>query len=160
MNNLTIGGTGLDGRPFAYYETIGGGHGAGANTHGLSGAHSHMTNTLNTPIEALERAFPFRVREYALRENSGGAGKNRGGDGLVREYEMLAPVTVTLLSQRREIAPCGAQNGESGAVGRNVLILSGHEEELPAAFSRRLEKGSILRLETPGGGGWGRQNKS
>lgn len=157
MNNLTIGGRGLDGTPFTYYETIAGGHGATPKTNGLSGTHSHMTNTLNTPIEVLERAFPFRVREYALRAGSGGAGLQSGGDGLVREYEMLAVVRVTLISQRREIAPWGLDGGSNAAIGVNVLIHpDGRREALAGSFSRQFPEGTILRLETPGGAGWGK----
>jgi N-methylhydantoinase B len=159
MNNLTIGG--LDtragaGTPFAYYETIGGGMGAHPEGDGLSGVHVHMSNTLNTPVEALERAYPFRLWRYALREGSGGVGHHRGGDGVVREYEMLVPCTVTMLSERRERPPYGLQGGESGQPGRNVLIHpDGREEALPGKFTRRFRPGERLRVESPGGGGWG-----
>ncbi len=156
MNNVTIGGAKSDGTPYAYYETIAGGMGASASGDGLSGVQVHMTNTLNTPIEALEMAFPFRVTRYALRPGSGGAGRQRGGDGLVREYELLAPVTVTMLSERRLVAPWGAAGGAAGAMGRNVLRRAdGSVEELPSKFTRRLAAGDVLRIETPGGGGWG-----
>ncbi len=156
MNNLTIGGTRPDGSSFAYYETIGGGMGAGLDAEGLSGVHVHMTNTLNTPIEALEQTYPFRVTTYRLRNDSGGAGRYRGGDGLVREYEVLVPVTVTMLSTRRSEGPWGREEGDRGAPGRNVLVHpDGEEEALPAHFSRRLPAGSRLRIETPGGGGFG-----
>lgn len=156
MNNLTIGGLRPDGTPFTYYETIGGGGGASAAGDGLSGAQVHMTNTLNTPVEALERAFPLRIRRYALRSGSGGSGMQRGGDGLVREYEFLAPATVTMLSERRAIAPAGLAGGEDGATGRNVLISAdGRETVLGAKFSRRFQGGERLRVETPGGGGYG-----
>ena len=156
MNNVTIGGTRSDGSSFAYYETIGGGMGASAEADGLSGVHVHMTNTLNTPIEALEQAYPFRVAAYRLRDGSGGAGQHRGGDGLVREYEVLVPVTVTMLSTRRTEGPWGRDGGDPGAPGRNVLVHpNGQEEVLPAHFSRRLPVGSRLRIETPGGGGFG-----
>lgn len=156
MNNLTIGGRRTDGSSYAYYETIAGGMGAGARADGLSGVHVHMTNTLNTPIEALERAFPFRIRTYALRTGSGGAGRWRGGEGIVREYEVLAPATVTMLSNRRQHAPWGAAGGADGAPGRNILVRAdGTEEDLPAQFTRRLEAGDRLRIETPGGGGYG-----
>ncbi|MBN1483366.1 MAG: hydantoinase B/oxoprolinase family protein [Chloroflexia bacterium] len=156
MNNLTIGGKRADGSPYAYYETIAGGMGAAPQGSGLSGVHTHMTNTLNTPIEALERDYPFRVLRYALRRGSGGAGQHRGGDGLVREYEILAPCTVTMLSQRRALPPWGLAGGGAGDVGRNLLLRAdGREQELPAQFSRRLEPGDRLRIETPGGGGWG-----
>ena len=156
MNNLTMGGQRADGSPFAYYETIGGGMGASRQGNGLSGTQVHMTNTLNTPIEALEITYPFRVRRYGLRAASGGDGRQRGGDGIVREYEMLAPTTVTMLSERRAVAPWGAAGGRPGAPGHNVLIhADGTEEMLPSKFTRRLQPGDRLRVETPGGGGWG-----
>jgi N-methylhydantoinase B len=156
MNNLTIGGARPDGSSFAYYETIGGGMGASAEANGLSGVHVHMTNTLNTPIEALEQTYPFRVTAYRLRDDSGGVGRHSGGDGLVREYEVLVPVTVTMLSTRRSEGPWGREGGERGAPGRNVLLHpDGKEEVLPAHFSRHLPVGSRLRIETPGGGGFG-----
>jgi N-methylhydantoinase B len=157
MNNLTIGGRREDGSSFAYYETIGGGMGAGPAGDGLSGVHVHMTNTLNTPVEALEQTYPFRVTAYRLRDGSGGAGRHRGGDGLVREYELLVPGTITMLSTRRDAGPWGRDGGNPGAPGRNVLVHpDGTEEALPAHFSRRLPAGSRLRVETPGGGGVGR----
>lgn len=156
MNNLTIGGQRGDGTPYAYYETIAGGMGASAQSDGLSGVQVHMTNTLNTPIEALEMAFPFRLVRYALRAGSGGAGRQRGGDGIVREYLFSAPATVTMLSERRAVAPWGLAGGAPGAAGRNLLIhADGREEELPSKFTRRLAPGDRLRIETPGGGGWG-----
>ena len=156
MNNLTIGGARADGSPYAYYETIGGGMGASAGADGLSGVHVHMSNTLNTPVEALEMTFPFRIETYALRRGSGGVGERRGGDGLVRTYRLLRPATVTVISERRETPPWGLRGGASGACGRNTLIRPGGKEEaLPAKFSRRLEAGDMLRIETPGGGGWG-----
>jgi N-methylhydantoinase B len=156
MNNLTIGGQRDDGTPYAYYETIAGGMGASAACDGLSGVQVHMTNTLNTPIEALEMAFPFRLARYALRADSGGAGRRRGGDGIVREYVFTAPATVTMLSERRAVAPWGLAGGAPGAAGRNLLIhADGRSEELPSKFSRRLAPGDRLRIETPGGGGWG-----
>ncbi len=156
MNNLTIGGLREDGRPFAYYETIGGGMGAGPEGDGVSGVQVHMTNTLNTPVEALEMAYPLRVRRYGLRAGSGGEGAHRGGDGIVREYEFLAPVTVTMISERRAVAPWGLAGGEAGAPGRNLLLSrNGDEVALPSKFTRRLEPGDRLRIETPGGGGWG-----
>jgi N-methylhydantoinase B len=115
-----------------------------------------MTNTLNTPIEALELAFPFRIQRYSLRANSGGAGQRRGGAGVIREYELLAPATVTMLSERRAVAPWGLAGGEPGQVGRNLLIRAGGQtEELPSKFTVRLAPGDRLRIETPGGGGWG-----
>jgi len=168
MNNLTLGGTrperseevvsGLrpDGSSFAYYETIGGGMGAGPDGDGLSGVHVHMTNTLNTPVEALEQTYPFRIVAYQLRPGSGGAGRFRGGDGLVRVYELLVPTTATMLSTRRNRGPWGREGGADGAPGRTVLVRpDGSEEELPAHFSETLPAGSRLRIETPGGGGFG-----
>jgi N-methylhydantoinase B len=156
MNNLTIGGTRPDGTPFAYYETIGGGMGAAPDGEGLGGVHVHMTNTLNTPVEALEQTYPFRITTYRLRKDSGGAGRHRGGDGLVRCYHLQVPATVTMLSTRRATGPYGRDGGASGAPGRNRLVRpDGSEETLPAHFSRRLPAGSQLRIETPGGGGFG-----
>jgi N-methylhydantoinase B len=157
MNNMTVGGRRLDGSYYTYYETIAGGMGAGPTGDGLSGVQVHMTNTLNTPVEALEMAFPFRLVRYALRVGSGGAGKHSGGDGVVREYLLLAPATVTIMSERRAVAPWGLAGGADGAPGRNVLIhADGREEVLPSKFTRYLEAGMRLRVETPGGGGWGR----
>lgn len=156
MNNCTMGGKQADGTPWAYYETLGGGMGAHPDGDGLSGAHVHMSNTLNTPVEALEMAYPLRLVRYGLRRGSGGTGIHRGGDGLVREYELLGETTVTVLSERRVVGPWGVAGGASGATGRNTLIHpDGSEEELPSKFSRRLAAGSHLRIETPGGGGWG-----
>ena len=116
-----------------------------------------MTNSLNTPIEALEYAYPFRVRRYGYRDGSGGAGQFRGGDGLVREIELLSDAQVTLLADRRKFRPYGLQGGEEGAAGRTIVTLasSGEEIALPGKCSRKLVKGDILRIETPGGGGWG-----
>lgn len=156
MNNVTIGG--LDTRrsiPFAYYETVGGGAGAGPAGDGLSGVHVHMTNTLNTPVEALEYTYPLRVRRYSLRRGSGGRGQHRGGDGLVREIEFLDPAQVTILSERRRLAPYGLQGGEPGQCGRNLLIRNGQERELPGKVEVDVKPGDILSIHTPGGGGWG-----
>jgi len=115
-----------------------------------------MTNTLNTPVEALEIAFPFRLERYSLRWGSGGVGHHRGGDGIVRQYRLLEPAVVTMQSERRSTAPWGLAGGAPGQCGRNVLIHpDGSEEELPAKFTRRLAAGDRLRIETPGGGGWG-----
>jgi len=155
MNNLTIGGKRRDGTSFAYYETIGGGMGAGPDGNGLDGVHVHMTNTLNTPVEALEQTYPFRVTTYRLRDGSGGGGQHRGGNGLVRVYELLVPGTVTMLSTRRKEGPWGRRGAGPGTPGRNVLVHpDGREEELPAHFSRQLPAGSRVRIETPGGGGF------
>jgi N-methylhydantoinase B len=159
MSNLTIGG--IDprtGEPFTYYETAAGGMGARPGIDGISGVQTHMTNSLNTPIEALEYAYPFRVRRYAYRYGSGGAGQFRGGDGLIREVELLADAQVTLLAERRKLRPYGLQGGEEGAAGRAWVAEgdSAEVKELPGKCSRRLTQGDILHLETPGGGGWGK----
>jgi N-methylhydantoinase B len=159
MSNLTIGGIDpRSGEPFTYYETTAGGMGARPGLDGISGVQTHMTNSLNTPIEALEYAYPFRVRRYAYRYGSGGAGKSRGGDGLIREIELLADAQVTLLAERRRFRPYGLQGGEEGARGGAWISGpdSSAEMELPGKCSRLLSDGDILRIETPGGGGWGR----
>jgi N-methylhydantoinase B len=156
MNNLTIGG--IDPRTteaYAYYETIAGGSGASPKADGVSGIHTHMTNSLNTPIEALEYAYPFRVVRYAYRRNSGGAGQHRGGDGLIREIELLEPAQVTLLTERRKFPPYGLNGGDPGSNGRNVVIEYGIERELPGKCNIQADAGTILRIQTPGGGGWG-----
>jgi N-methylhydantoinase B len=155
MNNWTFGGVREDG-PFAYYETLGGGMGARPTADGLSGVQVHMTNTLNTPAEALERQFPVRVRRYGLRSGSGGAGAHRGGEGIVREVEFLARATVSLLTERRTGAPYGLAGGTPGASGRNTLSdPAGISRILPGKCTVDVEEGSILRIETPGGGGYG-----
>ena len=159
MNNLTIGG--MDSRsgsptPFAYYETIAGGSGASAAHDGVSGVHTHMTNSLNTPVEALEYAYPFRVTKYALRAGSGGEGAHRGGDGIIREIEVLADATVTTLSDRRKFRPYGLAGGSDGIPGRTAVIRAdGQIEELPGKTSTHLRRGERVRVESPGGGGWG-----
>lgn len=158
MNNLTIGGwDNRHGRPFAYYETIGGGMGAGPETDGASGRHSHMTNTMNTPVEALEYAYPFRISRYALRERSGGEGRHRGGDGLERAYEFLQAAEITLLSDRRVTQPYGLEGGDPGHPGRNRLRQNGVEKILPGKCSLSVSAGDSLVIETPGGGGYGRK---
>ncbi len=156
MNNVTIGGIDpRSGQPFAYYETIGGGMGAGARGPGESAVHCHMTNTLNTPIEALEYSYPFLVTEYSIRRNTGGKGRYRGGDGIVREIQLLSDAEVTVLSERRRRRPYGLQGGEPGAVGKNTIIRRDEKEVKPGKFSAPLKRGDILRIETPGGGGFG-----
>ncbi|MGA9669027.1 MAG: hydantoinase B/oxoprolinase family protein [Terracidiphilus sp.] len=158
MSNLTIGGVDpRSGEAVTYYETMAGGMGARPGIDGISGVQTHMTNSLNTPIEALEYAYPFRVRRYGYRNGSGGAGEFRGGDGLIREIEMLTDVQVTLLAERRKFRPYGLQGGEKGAPGSAWVTNaeSSQEVELPGKCSRRLAKGDILRIESPGGGGWG-----
>jgi N-methylhydantoinase B len=156
-NNLTYGGYDpFRQRYYAYYETIGGGMGASPQRDGMSGAHVHMTNTLNTPAEALEFAFPVRVRAYALRRGSGGAGHHRGGDGLRRAVEFLAPATVTLLTERRRFPPYGLQGGQPGACGQNWLVRPGEAPRpLPGKGSVDVQAGDVVVVETPGGGGWG-----
>jgi N-methylhydantoinase B len=146
MNNVTFGN-----REFTYYETIGGGQGGCPDRAGPSAVHVAMSNALNTPVEALELAYPLRVRRYALRAGSGGAGRNRGGDGVVREIEVLDACRLSLLTERRANAPQGMQGGEPGARGRNLL----NGEELPAKVTRALAPGDVVRIETPGGGGFG-----
>jgi N-methylhydantoinase B len=157
MSNLTVGG--VDHRtnaPFTYYETTAGGMGARPNMDGIDGIHCHMTNSLNTPIEALEYAYPFRVRSYGYRRGSGGRGEFRGGNGLVREIELLAPAQVTFLCDRRKFAPYGLAGGENGATGRTLLIRAdGDARELPAKGTLQVGENDLIRMETPGGGGWG-----
>jgi N-methylhydantoinase B len=149
MNNFTFGGV-QDGRAFVYYETIGGGHGAWADGDGLSGRHSHMTNTRNTPVEALEYALPVRVLEYSLRDGSGGAGQFRGGDGIRRVYEFLAPATMT-------IAPYGLQGGQAGETGKNRIITEHGENVVSAKHTTQVSAGDRVMIETAGGGGWGKK---
>jgi N-methylhydantoinase B len=148
MNNLTLGNDG-----FTYYETLGGGQGACSDGDGPSGVHVTMSNTLTTPVEALELAYALRVRRHELRLGSGGAGRHRGGDGVVREIEALEACRASILSERRGHAPAGAHGGEPGARGRNLL----NGETLPAKATVDLLKGDVIRIETPGGGGWGRR---
>jgi N-methylhydantoinase B len=156
MNNLTIGG--IDPRSeqsFAYYETVAGGMGAGPTGDGISGVHTHMTNSLNTPVEALEYAYPLRVTRYSYRAGSGGKGKHRGGDGIVRQIELLADAQVTILADRRRFQPYGLSGGHPGATGRTVLIDRAGEKDLPGKCSVAARRGDVIRIETPGGGGWG-----
>ena len=155
MNNVALGGVLPGGRPFTYYETIAGGSGGHPARDGASGIHVHMTNSLNTPIEALERALPVRVRRYGYRRGSGGGGARRGGDGIVRELEALAPLSGTLLAERRKRGPWGLGGGEPGAPGRDrILRWSGEQLDLPAKAAFSLDPGDRLVVETPGGGGW------
>jgi len=154
MNNLTVGGI-HRGRAFVYYETIAGGHGAGAAGDGVSGRHSHMTNTRNTPVETMEYGLPLRVLAYHLREESGGAGAQRGGDGIRRVYEFLSPATVTLNTERRIYPPYGSNGGQPGQRGCNLLIQNGLETNVGGKWTGRVSAGDRLIIETPGGGGWG-----
>ena len=147
MNNLTLGD-----RDFSYYETIGGGQGACPDGDGPSGVHVAMSNTLNTPIEALELEFPLRAVEYGVRRGSGGDGEYRGGDGVVREVEALEEMSYSLITERRRHTPPGADGGEDGAAGRNLV----NGKEVPAKATGTLAAGDRLRIETPGGGGHGR----
>jgi N-methylhydantoinase B len=155
MNNLSFGGYDTKRqRPFAYYETIAGGMGAGPEHDGHSATHTHMTNSWNTPAEALEHQLPLRIRSYGIRRGSGGAGASRGGDGVVREWEFLERAKVTLLSDRRRTRPYGLEGGEPGQAGRNVLFRQGEIREIPAKTEFDAEPGDVLRIETPGGGGY------
>jgi N-methylhydantoinase B len=161
MNNLTIGGTDhRTSRQFAYYETVAGGMGARPGLDGLDAIHTHMTNSLNTPAEAMEYAYPMRVRRYSIRRGSGGRGRFRGGDGVVREIELLTGSRVTILSDRRKTRPYGLDGGEPGAAGRTVLITSTGEVTLAGKDSRNAEPGDRIRIETPGGGGYGKAAKA
>jgi N-methylhydantoinase B len=146
MNNVVIGS-----EEVVYYETIGGGQGACADADGPSGVHVAMSNTLNTPIEALELEFPLRMAEYSIRRGSGGRGEHNGGDGVIRELEALEPLHYSLITERRRHAPAGAHGGEDGLRGRNLL----DGVELPPKAIGELRPGQRLRIETPGGGGHG-----
>ena len=160
MNNLTIGG--IDprtGAEFSYYETVAGGMGARPALDGMNATHTHMTNSLNTPAEALEYAYPLRVREYRIRQRSGGEGKQKGGDGAIREIEALAPANMALLSDRRIRAPYGLHGGKDGERGRAFVIRAdGTKEELRSKDNRQLHPGDRVRIETPSGGGWGKMS--
>lgn len=157
MNNVACGGFDPGrGRAFAYYETIGGGMGAGAAGDGLDAVHTHMTNSLNTPVEALENDLPLRIRRYGIRPDSGGAGRHRGGDGIVREYEFLVPASLTIISDRRKTSPYGLRGGRPGRPGRNSLLRNGRRIQLGSKVNVRLAAGDVLTIETPGGGGYGR----
>ncbi len=157
MNNLTVGG--MDprtGKSFSFYETIGGGSGASKGNSGISGIHTHMTNTLNTPIESLETEYPLRVRKYSIRRGTGGRGQWQGGDGIIREIELLADdCTISIQSERRNLRPWGLNDGEGGESGKNALIYDGRLHSIEAKSTVVAPKGSIVRIETPGGGGWG-----
>lgn len=160
MNNLAIGGADpRTGRAFAYYETLAGGAGATARRPGASAVHTHMTNTRNTPVEALEYAYPLLCTEYSIRRGSGGAGRHVGGDGLVRAFTLLAEAEVTVLSERRARGPWGLAGGAPGAPGANAVIRGGKAEAMPGKFAVRLAPGDGLRIATPGGGGYGEPEK-
>jgi N-methylhydantoinase B len=156
MNNIAMGqGPSLDQSRWDYYETIAGGMGAGPNYPGLNGIHTHMTNTLNTPIESLEMHYPLRIRRYELRLGSGGKGDHKGGDGVIREYEFLKKTTVSLLTERRTSRPWGLHGGGAGLSGINLL----NEKVLPAKSVISLEQGDRITIFTPGGGGWNSYSK-
>jgi N-methylhydantoinase B len=158
MNNLTIGGTDArTGAEFAYYETVAGGMGARPHADGMSAVHTHMTNSLNTPAEALEYAYPLRVRAYHIRKGSGGSGRRRGGDGVVREIETLVPARMSLLAERRKGAPYGLRGGEEGKSGRDAIISRGRKQSIASKGSWELRAGDRVRIETPGGGGHGKK---
>ena len=158
MNNLTIGGYDVSRqKEFTYYETIAGGMGARPNRDGIDAIHTHMTNTMNTPIEAIETNYPMQVAAYAIRRGTGGPGKFRGGDGVIRALRLLTDAEVTLLSERRTRGPYGLQGGEQGKSGRNVLISDGEEHPLAGKVSISTREGEVIRIETPGGGGYGKK---
>src|SRR5262249_12297633 len=154
MNNVAVGGMGARGA-FAYYETIAGGAGGGPQRPGASAVHTHMTNTMNTPIEALEAYYPLRVRRYAIRRGSGGKGHHRGGDGVVREIEFPAPAPGTLPAERRRVPPYGLRGGSPGSPGADWIVRAGRARRLPAKTTLAVTPGDRLRVATPGGGGYG-----
>jgi len=157
MNNVSIGGHDcVRRRPFAYYETLAGGMGARPGKDGLDAVHTHMTNTMNTPVEVIESAYPLKVICYNIRKGSGGRGHRIGGDGIVREYELLCDASVSILSERRRGAPYGLADGAEGARGENSICRDGAREVLPPKANLYCKKGEILRVSTPGGGGYGR----
>jgi len=156
MNNVLLGSAGESGgEGYSFYETIGGGAGASANSDGASAIQTHMTNTRNTPVEVLERTYPLRVRRYAIRRGSGGNGLKKGGDGIIREFEILEDSRLTILSHHRCEGPPGANGGCAGKPGENILISDGNEEMLPSRIMTDLRPGDIIRIKTPGGGGYG-----
>ena len=158
MNNLTIGGIDTrSGKEFSYYETVAGGMGARPQRDGISAVHTHMTNSLNTPVEALEYAYPLRVREYRIRKGSGGKGKHSGGDGVVREIETLVPARMSLLADRRKTAPYGLNGGDDGAVGKGAIISGGRTRSIASKGSWEIKAGDRVKIETPGGGGIGKK---
>jgi N-methylhydantoinase B/oxoprolinase/acetone carboxylase alpha subunit len=156
MNNVAFGGFDPAHQAgFAYYETIGGGMGASPEKDGLSGVHTHMTNSLNTPLEALEKYFPMRIVKYAMRKGSGGKGRQSGGNGIIREYAFSVPTQVSIISERRNFSPYGLHGGKNGVKGRNILISKGQKKTLGSKVNLKVFPGDTLRIETPGGGGYG-----
>jgi N-methylhydantoinase B len=161
MNNLTFGGVHPEtGRPFTFYETLAGGFGARPNKARIDAIHSHMTNTLNTPIEVLETFYPLRTERYEIREGSGGRGRYHGGNGLRREIRALAPMEFSLLAERRKTRPYGLLGGEPGVPGEDLLIRDGEKIPLPAKGRVKLKPGDLVRICTPGGGGYGQPIQS
>lgn len=157
MSNVTFGGVNpRTGKEFAYYETIAGGMGGRFGKRGVSAVHTHMTNTLNTPIEAIERELPVMIETYSVRRGSGGDGRYRGGDGIIRAYRFLSKTTVSIITERRRFSPYGILGGKPGKRGRNTLIRDKGSETLPPKATFEVRRGDILRIETPGGGGWGK----
>jgi N-methylhydantoinase B len=156
MSNVAIGGiiTGTA-KEYAYYETIGGGMGGRPSQKGLSGIHTHMTNTMNTPIEALEHSYPLRVEHYGLRRHTGGKGLHHGGDGIIRSYRFLDNAHVSLLTERRKLAPYGLRGGNQGKVGQNILWRRKKKRDLGGKIGFMAQQGDLLQIKTPGGGGWG-----
>ena len=160
MNNLLIGGHDpRSGRAFAYYETLGGGHGGGPAGAGESAMQAHMTNTRNTPVESFEHAYPLRVRSVRIRRGSGGAGRHAGGDGIERTLELLVPARVTVIAERRERGPWGLAGGEPGSPGRTTVTTAGRTRTMPAKFTESFPAGALLALSSPGGGGYGRKRR-
>ena len=157
MNNIAIGGPLNEGGEFAYYETLAGGMGARPGSDGLSAVQVHMTNTRNTPIEVIEQEYPMRIEEYSIRQGSGGAGRFKGGDGLLRSYQFLSPATITLLTERRRLAPYGLHGGPAGQCGKNIFYSakSNKESVIPGKTHIEAKAGDRLTILTPGGGGWG-----
>jgi N-methylhydantoinase B len=157
MSNTTFGGENpANGKNFAYYETIAGGMGGRFGKDGVSAVQTHMTNTLNTPIEALERELPVMIDSYSVRKRSGGRGRFKGGDGIVRKYRFLTDATVSLITERRKSAPYGIQGGERGKKGRNILLRKGKASVIPSKATFTVKRGDVLEIRTPGGGGWGK----
>jgi N-methylhydantoinase B len=158
MNNLSFGGwDARRARPFSWYETIAGGMGASAVADGRAAIHTHMTNSWNTPVEAFEHEYPVEVVSYGIRRGSGGEGKQKGGEGIVREWRFLEEADVTVLSDRRTTGPYGLWGGERGATGHNELTVNGRRKALPAKARFTAPRGSVLKISTPGGGGYGKR---
>ncbi len=157
MSNFTFGGVNpRTKRGFAYYETIAGGMGGRMGQDGVSAVQTHMTNTLNTPVESLERELPVMLNSYSIRKNSGGKGRYKGGDSIVREYKFLSPATVSIITERRNFAPYGIEGGKPGKRGKNTFIKRNKESMLEPKATFEVNKGDSVRIETPAGGGWGK----